>query len=93
MKAILKQWQCRLLMTTTLSLSLFLCASNTLAQTFGVSQGSDEHIVWQRAPIEINLPIGRERFVSFPMAVQFGYNTQLLPESLLRVENDHQTLY
>lgn len=54
---------------------------------------SDEHIVWSRAPIQITLPVGKERFVSFPNEVQFGYNTHLLPPSALRVENDNQTLY
>jgi integrating conjugative element protein (TIGR03749 family) len=54
---------------------------------------SDEHIVWQRAPIHLTLPVGQERFVSFPTSAQFGYNTNLLPASALRVENDNQTLY
>ena len=54
---------------------------------------SDEHVVWQRAPIEIVLPVGTERFVTFPVDVQFGYNTAALPPSVLRVENDNRTLY
>lgn len=66
---------------------------NTSAFTQRLSNHSDEHIVWQRAPIQITLPVGKERFVSFPTEVQFGYNTNLLPPSALRVENDNQTLY
>jgi len=54
---------------------------------------SDEHIVWQRAPIKITLPVGKERLVTFPGDVQFGYDVRLLPASTLRVENDNQTLY
>lgn len=54
---------------------------------------ADEHIVWRRTPIEINLPVGLERFVTFPSEVRFGYNKSLLPSSILRVENDNQTLY
>lgn len=53
----------------------------------------DEAIVWERAPIIVTLPIGKERFVSFPSAVQLGYDKNRLPDSVLRVENDHQTLY
>ncbi|MDP1574351.1 MAG: TIGR03749 family integrating conjugative element protein [Coxiellaceae bacterium] len=58
-----------------------------------ISNHSDEHIVWKRAPIKITLPVGKERFVTFPKEVQFGYNTNLLPSSILHVENDNQTLY
>lgn len=54
---------------------------------------ADEHIVWQRAPIQITLTVGQERFVSFSEEVQFGYNTARLTPSFLRVENDHKTLY
>ena len=57
------------------------------------SLNSDEHVVWHRAPIQISLPVDQERLVSFPEEVQFGYNTARLSPSVLRVENDHQTLY
>ena len=63
------------------------------ASLSNVSAHSDEHIVWKRAPIKITLPVGKERFVTFPQEVQFGYNTNLLPSSILHVENDNQTLY
>ncbi len=56
-------------------------------------QTHDEHIVWRRAPINITLPLGKERFVTFPSEVQFGYNIQALPSSVLRVENDNRTVY
>lgn len=61
--------------------------------SYAESNNTDEHIVWQRAPIHITLPVGKERFISFPNEVQFGYNTTLLPPPALRVENDNQTLY
>ena len=63
------------------------------ASLSNVSSHSDEHIVWKRAPIKITLPVGKERFVTFPKEVQFGYNTNLLPSSILQLENDNQTLY
>lgn len=53
----------------------------------------DQHVVWNRKPIQVTLPVGVERFVSFPTKVQFGYNTNLLPPSAFRVENDNRTLY
>ena len=66
---------------------------NTNTKPYQTSNTGDEHIVWQRAPIAITLPVGKERFVSFPSGVQFGYNSNLLPASTLRVENDNRTLY
>ncbi len=62
--------------------------NNTVLQ-----QAADEQFIWQRTPINITLPVDKERFISFPSEVQFGYNTNLLPPSVLRVENDNQTLY
>ncbi len=71
---------------------LSACISITLAKT-SQANNLDTQIVWQRAPIEITLPVGKERYVSFPSDVQLGYNTTLMPSSSLRVENDNQTLY
>jgi len=59
----------------------------------GYAANSDEHVVWQKAPIEINLPVGQERYISFPSSIQFGYDANDLPASMLRVENNNQTLY
>lgn len=53
----------------------------------------DEHIVWRRAPINITLPVGHERLISFPERMQFGYDVKALPASALRVQNDNHTLY
>lgn len=69
-------------------------ASISFAQTKQITVNqSDQHVVWKREPIQITLPVGVERFVSFPAKVQFGYNTNLLPPSAFRVENDNRTLY
>ena len=69
----------------------------SLAQADTVNNASastgDETIVWERAPIAVTLPIGKERFISFPSAVQFGYDKTHLSDAALRVENDHETLY
>lgn len=70
----------------------YAASLNTTAFSNGTNN-FDEHVVWKRAPIKITLPVGKERFVTFPEEMQFGYNTNLLPSSILHVENDNQTLY
>ena len=52
-----------------------------------------DHIVWRKQPIKITLPMGKERLISFPQTVSLGYDQNRLPPSVLRVENDNQTLY
>lgn len=52
-----------------------------------------EHIVWQQTPINVSLPVGKERLVNFPVAVEFGYDKNVLPDNLLRVQNNNGTLY
>ncbi len=87
----LKTFSCLIMVLA--SISVDHVAQAISISEVGLNPSSDEHIVWQRAPIAITLPVGKERFVSFPNEVQFGYNTQLLPSTMLRVENDHRTLY
>lgn len=83
-------WLC----VISLLLALFgLYHDSHAAENTSTQQQTDVRIVWQRAPIKITLPVGRERFVTFPQAAQFGYNVERLPSSVLRVENDNQTLY
>lgn len=74
-------------MLTVMNLAKAASLENMGAQT------SDAHIVWRRAPIQITLPVGKERFVTFPAPVQFGYPVNLLPPDKLRVENDNRTIY
>ena len=76
-----------------IAVGLSVVGISNAASLSNVSSHSDEHIVWKRAPIKITLPVGKERFVTFPKEVQFGYNTNLLPSSILHAENDNQTLY
>ncbi|PIQ43248.1 MAG: TIGR03749 family integrating conjugative element protein [Gammaproteobacteria bacterium CG11_big_fil_rev_8_21_14_0_20_46_22] len=81
------------ILLASLSAANFVNAAPLNTANTITANSSDEHIVWQRAPIKITLPVGKERFVSFPNEVQFGYNTNLLPPEVMRVENDNQTLY
>lgn len=68
-----------------------IALSNENSKVF--SNYNDQHIVWNRKPIKITLPVGKERFISFPSEMKFGYNMNLLPASMLRVENNNKTLY
>lgn len=68
------------------------CVSG-ISYATGMQQDSDIHVVWKRTPIKVTLPVDKERFVTFPSEVKFGYNKNLLPSSILSVENDNQTLY
>ncbi len=89
----LKLFFISMMVTMSVSVSIFADTFPTMLNHVLSTSAADETIVWQRAPIEITLPVGKERFVSFPTTVQFGYNTALLPPSVLQVENDNQTLY
>lgn len=62
-------------------------------QVFNFENAPHEHVVWQQAPIDVTLPVGRERMVSFPSAVAFGYDKSTLPDTALGVQNNNGTLY
>lgn len=52
-----------------------------------------EHVVWDQTPINIILPVSKERMVSFPMSVEFGYDKSILSDDKLQVQNNNGTLY
>lgn len=54
---------------------------------------SAEIVAVDRQPINIQLPVGKERLVSFPMPVRLGINSGLLKDGRLRVQNNYKTLY
>ncbi|MBX9706101.1 MAG: TIGR03749 family integrating conjugative element protein [Gammaproteobacteria bacterium] len=74
-------------------IAVLLAATLMVKQHAYADTLQDEQVIWQRAPIAVILPIGKERFVSFPDAVQFGYDVNALPNSTFRVDNDNHTLY
>jgi len=78
------------LLFLNIKVALALPANSTQSTA---TQPKDEHIVWEKAPIDITLPVGQERFVTFPLRVQLGYNAHRLPPKALRIQNDHRTLY
>jgi len=52
-----------------------------------------EHVIWDQTPIDIVLPVGIERMVSFPTPVQFGYDKTVLNDEILQVQNNNGVLY
>lgn len=52
-----------------------------------------EIVTFDREPISIELPVGKERLVSFPIPVRLGINSGLLKDGRLRVQNNYKTLY
>jgi integrating conjugative element protein (TIGR03749 family) len=52
-----------------------------------------EHVVWDKAPINVVLPVGQERMITFPDLIQFGYDKDSLPPNILGVQNNNGTLY
>lgn len=51
------------------------------------------HLVWRKAPINITLPVGSERMISFPGVVKFGYDKGTLGANTLSVVNNNETVY
>lgn len=68
-------------------LLLLICVSTW------VSAQTPLHIVWDKSPISVILPVGTERMVSFPSSVKFGFDVSSLPADTLRVQNVGGTLY
>lgn len=52
-----------------------------------------EHRVWDKQPINIVLPVGKERLITFPASVDFGYDINELPAERLSVQNNNKTVY
>ncbi len=52
-----------------------------------------EHIVWEQIPIDVVLPVGKERIITFPTPVQFGYDKEVLNDEMLHVQNNDGVLY
>lgn len=52
-----------------------------------------EHVVWNKIPINVVLPVNQERMLSFPDSVQFGYNNAVLTDDMLSIQNVNGTVY
>lgn len=60
--------------------------------TFSIEQ-PHEHVTWNQTPIDIVLPAGVERMVSFQGGVEFGYDKSILTDGVLKVQNNAGVLY
>ena len=67
---------------------LFLQISVVNAESF-----NPQHIVWDHVPIDVVLPIGKERILTFPRKAQFGYDRGVLTSDVLQVQNNDGALY
>lgn len=52
-----------------------------------------EHLVWNKIPLKVTLPLNKERLISFPDNVQFGYDTAVLNSDSLSIQNVNGTVY
>ena len=52
---------------------------------------ADATLVWDKRPLDITLPVGRQRYISFPDKVAFGLPADY--QDVLDVQNANQTLY
>lgn len=52
-----------------------------------------EHVVWHQTPIEIILPIYKERQINFGTPIQFGYDKSILTDEMLKIQNNDGVLY
>jgi len=62
-----------------------------VASTSGKAQEAAEIVRWDRAPIPLTLPVGKERYIWFPGRVQPGIPPELT--SKLRVQAVNDTIY
>lgn len=72
---------------------IFLIIAFLLINTASAAQFNPQHIVWDHMPIDVILPVGKERIVVFPGKVQFGYDRTVLSSDMLQVQNNDGALY
>ncbi len=56
-------------------------------------ESTPEHIIWNKTPIAVYLPVGKERMIHFPGSVQVGYDKTILTDEHIRIQNNQGTLY
>lgn len=64
-----------------------------LSQYFPSAEDNTEHKVWDKKPIEIVLPVAKEKLVSFPETIELGINQSEIPADKLKIQNNNHTLY
>lgn len=81
-------------------LLMSLMASTTFAATLGESslvkdstQTQDEHVVWNKLPIQFSVPVNQERLISFPDHVKVMNTDESLTQEKVSILNNAGTLY
>lgn len=60
------------------ALSVLLSIATLISPTLAAEADQTERIVWDKTPIHLTLPIGRDRVVHFPVAVKVGAPKKLV---------------
>jgi len=60
---------------------------------WNTAKGAFDRVVWNRTPIRVLLPVGRERRLDFPAPVSAGLPAGALPAGALRVQSTDGSLY
>ena len=54
---------------------------------------SPMHLIWRQIPINLILPLNKERILQFSGNVEFGVDRNALPDNVLHIENDNGSVY
>lgn len=86
---------CKRLLAVILWICVILLASGAYADITDEPKEelSHQQITWKLIPIEIALPVGKERMITFPAPIELGYDKLVLPEDTIRVQNNNGALY
>lgn len=52
-----------------------------------------QSVVWNKKPIQVQLPVNQEKLIVFNESVEVGFDKQQLPDSMLSIDNVSGTLY
>lgn len=72
---------------------IFLVLVFLQINTIYAAQFNPQHVVWDHVPINVVLPVGKERIIVFSEKVQFGYDHGVLSSDILQVQNNDGALY
>lgn len=75
------------------TLSASLHADVTPGVGIEINAPATEHVVWQGTPISFAVPVGEERLIHFPGAVQFKNMDPSLTADKVAISNNDGTLY
>ena len=72
-------------------LPLYGMASDVVPSIGDSSQNRFEHVIWDRVPIAIDLPVGSERIISFPQPVTIHNTDTRLTTDKVQILNNNAT--